>query len=98
MRTDYHVMADPDKLIYDRASGTALKTVQAHSKPNDLTCFFAWFCPYVLPCPHPVNLKVQRAWIALEEKNADYQYVETQPYRKPKELLDVNPKGLVPVH
>jgi len=41
--------------------------------------------------------KVQRAWIVLEEKKAQYQYVEIQPYHKPKELLDVNPKGLVPV-
>ena len=42
--------------------------------------------------------KVQRAWIVLEEKKAQYQYVEIQPYHKPKELLDVNPKGLVPVY
>ena len=41
--------------------------------------------------------QVQRAWIALEEKHAEYQYIEIQPYHKPKQLLDVNPKGLVPV-
>ena len=41
--------------------------------------------------------QVQRAWIALEEKEAEYQYIEIQPYHKPKQLLDVNPKGLVPV-
>ena len=38
---------DPDKTIYDRASGTALETVNAHSKETDLKCFFSWFCPYV---------------------------------------------------
>ena len=26
-----------------------------------------------------------------------YQYFEVDPYEKPKELLDVNPRGLVPV-
>jgi glutathione S-transferase len=91
-------MADPDKSIYDRASGNALKTVQAHSEPNDLKCFFSWFCPYVVSCPGRANVEVQRAWIALEEKKADYEYIEIQPYHKPKELLDVNPKGLVPVN
>jgi glutathione S-transferase len=40
-------MADPDKSIYDRATGAALKTVEAHSQPNDLKCYFSWFCPYV---------------------------------------------------
>lgn len=25
-----------------------------------------------------------------------YQYIEVDPYAKPKELLDVNPRGLVP--
>ena len=42
-----HPMTDPDKSIYDRASGTALETVNAHSKETDLKCFFSWFCPYV---------------------------------------------------
>src|SRR5271170_5560895 len=41
------IMADPDKSIYDRASGPALQTVNAHAAPNDLQCFFSWFCPYV---------------------------------------------------
>jgi len=42
-------MADPDKSIYDRASGPALDTVHAHTAPKDLQCFFSWFCPYVSP-------------------------------------------------
>lgn len=25
-----------------------------------------------------------------------YQYIEVDPYKKPKELLEVNPRGLVP--
>src|SRR5271170_2463679 len=41
------IMADPDKSIYDRASGPALETVNAHAAPHDLQCFFSWFCPYV---------------------------------------------------
>lgn len=26
----------------------------------------------------------------------NYQYIEIDPYKKPKELLDINPRGLVP--
>jgi hypothetical protein len=40
-------MSDPDKSIYDHASGKALETVKAHADSNDLKCFFSWFCPYV---------------------------------------------------
>lgn len=40
-------MSDPDKSIYDRASGNALETVEAHEETKDLKCFFSWFCPYV---------------------------------------------------
>ena len=29
-------------------------------------------------------------------KKLDYQYIEVDVYRKPKLLLDVNPRGLVP--
>ena len=39
---------------------------------------------------------VQRVWIALEYKGVPYKYVELDPYAKPPELLDVNPRGLVP--
>jgi glutathione S-transferase len=34
----------------------------------------------------------------LEEKEVDYEYIEIQSYHKTKQLLDVNPKGLVPVY
>ena len=33
--------------------------------------YCAWFCPFA-----------QRAWIALNEKQVDYEYVETDPYNK----------------
>lgn len=39
---------------------------------------------------------MQRVWISLEAKKLAYQYIEVDPYKKPKELLDVNPRGLVP--
>jgi glutathione S-transferase len=39
---------------------------------------------------------VQRAWTVLEEKKIPYQYIEVNPYDKPKSLLDLNPRGLVP--
>ena len=54
-----------------------------------------------------------RVWILLEYKKwafdvmsriddnntyrIPYQYVEVDPYNKPKALLDINPRGLVPV-
>jgi len=47
--------------------------------------YCAWFCPFA-----------QRAWIALNEKQVDYEYVETDPYNKTPEFLSVNPRGLVP--
>lgn len=39
---------------------------------------------------------MHRVWIALEYLGVDYRYIEVDPYKKPQELLDVNPKGLVP--
>jgi glutathione S-transferase len=73
-------------------TGAALQTAQAKTtaKPDkygeEMTLFAANFCPFV-----------QRIWIALEElKDIPYKYFEVDPYKKPKELLDVNPKGLVP--
>ena len=39
---------------------------------------------------------MQRPWIALHEKGIDYQYKEVNPYKKDKDYLQVNPKGLVP--
>lgn len=84
-------------------TGEAAKTAAAHtvdrvSNPS-IEFMGACFCPFV-----------QRAWIALEVLNqglpddssrkkskVDYAYVEIDPYKKPKELLEVSPKGLVPV-
>lgn len=52
----------------------------------------AWFCPFA-----------QRAWIALNELGISYELVEsltidpqTEVYIKSPELLQLNPKGLVP--
>ncbi|KAH8080848.1 glutathione S-transferase [Filobasidium floriforme] len=83
-------------------TGQAAKTAAKHAvdKVADPSIEFmgACFCPFV-----------QRAWIALEVLNqglpddqsrkaskVDYAYVEIDPYKKPKELLEVSPKGLVP--
>jgi glutathione S-transferase len=81
-----------------QCSGQAAATAHAHENQHaTITAYFACFCPFV-----------QRAWIALEflgqgvsseEAKAmgiDYWYVEVDPYKKPKELLEVSPKGLVP--
>jgi len=37
---------------------------------TSVTLYGSWFCPYV-----------QRVWIALEEKNIVYEYVEIDPYK-----------------
>lgn len=58
---------------------------QAHEAEHPLKLYSGWFCPFV-----------QRVWIALEEKNIQYQYIEVNPYHKPRSLLDLNPRGLVP--
>lgn len=34
--------------------------------------------------------------MVLEEKHIPYQYIEVNPYNKPKSLIDLNPRGLVP--
>ncbi|KAI9756732.1 MAG: hypothetical protein M4579_003733 [Chaenotheca gracillima] len=73
------------KTYHKRASGLALSTVKKHSKEHELKLYGSCFCPFV-----------QRVWIALEAKGMQYQYIETDPYKKPDSLLEVNPRGLVP--
>ncbi|KAF2252555.1 glutathione transferase omega-1 [Trematosphaeria pertusa] len=75
----------PDADLHPEATGLAAMTVKAHSAEHSLKLYSGWFCPFV-----------QRAWIALEEKGIQYQYIEVNPYHKPKSLLDLNPRGLVP--
>lgn len=50
-----------------------------------LKFYTSWFCPFA-----------QRAWIALLHKKVHFEYIETDPYSKPAELLAINPLGLVP--
>ena len=77
---------DTNKKTYHKeATGEALKTAKAHSAEHDLKLYGSCFCPFV-----------HRVWISLEHKGLDYQYVEVDVYRKPKLLLDINPRGLVP--
>lgn len=77
---------DPNKKTYHKqATGEALKTVQAHSADHNLKLYGSCFCPFV-----------HRVWISLEHKGLEYQYIEVDVYRKPKLLLDINPRGLVP--
>lgn len=46
-------------------------TVEQRSQADSALKFYSsWFCPYA-----------QRAWIALEEKGVEYQYVEVDPYK-----------------
>lgn len=76
---------DKKKTYSKQATGEAWKTVQAHSADRDLKLYGSCFCPFV-----------HRVWISLEHKGLDYEYVEVDVYRKPKLLLDINPRGLVP--
>ncbi|KIJ63127.1 hypothetical protein HYDPIDRAFT_113694 [Hydnomerulius pinastri MD-312] len=76
---------DTQRNYHTTCTGPALLTVQAHSKPADITLFGSCFCPFV-----------QRVWVALEALGIAYEYYEVDPYKKPKELLALSPKGLVP--
>jgi len=73
--------------IHKECTGLALETVNKHQQQADIILFGSWFCPFV-----------QRAWVAFEYLGVPYKYVEVDPYTKPKpkELLEVSPKGLVP--
>lgn len=68
-----------------KPSGNALVTAKRHSKENQLKLYAASFCPFS-----------QRVWIALEAKGIPYQYCETDPFKRPTQLLEANPRGLVP--
>lgn len=73
------------KTYHKQATGLAWNTVQSRSAEKSLKLYGSCFCPFV-----------HRVWISLEHKQLDYQYVEVDVYRKPKLLLDINPRGLVP--
>ncbi|KJX96614.1 glutathione S-transferase like protein [Zymoseptoria brevis] len=73
------------KTYHKQPTGEAKKTADAHSKESELKLYGSCFCPFV-----------HRVWISLELKGLDYEYVEVDVYRKPKLLLGINPRGLVP--
>ncbi|KAI1365619.1 hypothetical protein F5Y08DRAFT_172821 [Xylaria arbuscula] len=72
-------------ILQKRPSGNALVTARKHSKEAQLKLYAASFCPFS-----------QRVWIALEAKNLPYQYCEIDPFKRPTQLLEANPRGLVP--
>lgn len=79
-------MVNKSEAGYHReASGAALENAKKHAKEAPLTLFGSCFCPFV-----------HRAWIALDHCQLDYRYYEVDPYEKPKDLLEVSPRGLVP--
>ncbi|KAF6761889.1 glutathione S-transferase [Ephemerocybe angulata] len=80
--------SDQGRPYNTKATGEALKTVEAHQDDQvDITLFGSCFCPFV-----------QRVWVMLEALEIPYKVsiVEVDPYKKPKELLELSPKGLVP--
>lgn len=76
---------DLGRPYHTKATGEALKTIETHQSDEEITLFGSCFCPFV-----------QRVWVALEVLGVPYNYVEVDPYKKPKELLELSPKGLVP--
>jgi len=76
---------DAGKHYHNECTGPALDTVKQHEEPRDITLFGSCFCPFV-----------QRVWVAFEFLGIPYTYYEVDPYKKPKDLLEVSPKGLVP--
>ncbi|RDB20144.1 Riboflavin transporter MCH5 [Hypsizygus marmoreus] len=76
---------DSGKHYHNECTGLALETVKRHQEPENITLFGSCFCPFV-----------QRVWIAFEYLEIPYKYHEVDPYKKPQELLEVSPKGLVP--
>ncbi|KAL1938825.1 hypothetical protein VTO73DRAFT_11205 [Trametes versicolor] len=80
---------DTGRSYHLACTGEALATAQAHTSPEHITLFGSCFCPFV-----------QRVWVTLEHLGIDYMYCmstsEVDPYKKPAELLELSPKGLVP--
>jgi glutathione S-transferase len=76
---------DTGRAYHTACTGSALNTAQAHKSDAEITLYGACFCPFV-----------QRVWVALEYFGLPYKYYEVDPYKKPQELLEISPKGLVP--
>ncbi|EKM79824.1 hypothetical protein AGABI1DRAFT_106182 [Agaricus bisporus var. burnettii JB137-S8] len=76
---------DKGRAYHTKCTGAALSTVARQDKDEDITLFGSCFCPFV-----------QRVWIAFEYLGVPYKAYEVDPYKKPQELLEVSPKGLVP--
>jgi len=76
---------DSGRIYHTQCTGDALITVKTHERDEDMTLFGSCFCPFV-----------QRVWVVFEVLGLPYKYYEVDPYKKPKELLEVSPKGLVP--
>ncbi|KAF8624273.1 hypothetical protein AX15_005958 [Amanita polypyramis BW_CC] len=71
-----------------KCTGDALVTVEARVADAPFTLYGSCFCSFV-----------QRAWVTFEYLGIPYKYHEINPFQspKPRELLEVSPKGLVPV-
>ncbi len=70
-----------------KPTGAAAATAKRHSKAHSLKLYATCFCPFS-----------QRVWITLEAKGLGYQYCEIDALSTPKptQLLEANPRGLVP--
>ncbi|KAF3219337.1 hypothetical protein TWF192_008237 [Orbilia oligospora] len=92
------------KTYHTKATGNALLTVEEHSHPVELKLYGGCFCPFVqvnhLYIPLLVAIIGSRSsklnLNPLEASLDRLRAFGVDPYKKPKELLDVNPRGLVP--
>ncbi|KAF8885770.1 hypothetical protein BD779DRAFT_1532367 [Infundibulicybe gibba] len=77
---------DSGKHYHNQCTGNALTTVNKHTADEDITLFGSCFCPFV-----------QRVWVAFEYLGIPYKVTsfnyEVDPYKKPKDLLEVSPKA-----
>ncbi|KAJ5710511.1 hypothetical protein N7488_004667 [Penicillium malachiteum] len=74
--------AHSDADFYPEASGAARRLLSQRRAEQPIKLYAGWF--------------FQRVWLALEEKQIPYEYIEVNPYNKPDHLLAANPRGLVP--
>ncbi|KAF7290923.1 Glutathione transferase [Mycena chlorophos] len=99
-------MAAPSPKSYHLiCTGLALDTVNKHQAPEDITLFGSCFCPFVqrawaameaLGVPYKVrNSLFISSCTRLTFTSISFSD-EVDPYKKPADLLEVSPKGLVP--
>jgi len=95
---------DSGKEYRKECTGPALELARKHAEPTDITLFASCFCPFVQrvwAAFEYLQIPYQYCWSVFLSCSSSGQtppFVtdEVDPYKKPRDLLDVSPKGLVP--